>query len=295
MSILALSGVPQSLIESLQRTCAATPIEVQYKRFPDGEQYLRILAKPVPPVTVVQSIYPDQDRKLVELYLALEALNGLDVHEVNLVITYMAYARQDKRFLEGEPISVKALYMPLKLYKIKKILTLDIHSIKIPEILGLNIRNVLPHAYLVEKAEINIDFVLSPDKGAIHRAQVLAEKKKVAFDYLEKYRDRTTGEITVTPRELNVKGMNVAIVDDIISTGGTIAKATQILRKLEANKVYAIVTHALISEKTIETLSNVGLDMLITSNSIRHPEKLPPWIRVIDVGELLCKELNEMI
>jgi ribose-phosphate pyrophosphokinase len=291
--LLPLSGAPQSLVNSLKNHCRMSLVEKLYKRFPDGEQYIRINSDAKNDgVVVVQSLYPEQDSKLVELYLALEALEGLGLTNAELIVPYMAYSRQDKRFLVGEPISAKAVYLPLRLFNIKRVLTLDIHSLKIPEIIGLAIKNILPHSYMVEKAGIEVDFVLAPDKGALHRAQALAESLRKPFDYLEKYRDRVTGEIRVSTRELGVKNMRVAIVDDIVSTGGTLAKATQTLYSLEANKVYAIITHALISEKTLQTLSTSGLDVLITTNSITQPSALPTWIQVVDVGELLCHELK---
>lgn len=293
MLLLPLSGAPQSLVNSLKNHCRMSLVEKLYKRFPDGEQYIRINSDAKNDgVVVVQSLYPEQDSKLVELYLALEALEGLGLTNAELIVPYMAYSRQDKRFLVGEPISAKAVYLPLRLFNIKRVLTLDIHSLKIPEIIGLAIKNILPHSYMVKKAGIEVDFVLAPDKGALHRAQALAESLRKPFDYLEKYRDRVTGEIRVSTRELGVKNMRVAIVDDIVSTGGTLAKATQTLYSLEANKVYAIITHALISEKTLQTLSTSGLDVLITTNSITQPSALPTWIRVVDVGELLCHELK---
>jgi len=272
--------------------CKAHPVEVIHKRFPDGEQYLRIVSDVKDQdVIIVQSLYPDQDSKLIEIYLALEALEGVGSTNTKIAIPYMAYARQDKRFLPGEPISVKALYTPLSLFNVSKIVALDLHSPKIAENLGLNISNIIPHAYIASKAGIRVDFVLAPDKGALHRAQLVAEALGTPYSYLEKFRDRVTGEITVSSRELDVKGASVAIVDDIVSTGGTLAKATQFLYKLGAQKVYAIITHALFSEKALQILSSSGLDLLITTNSINHPVTLPHWVQVVDVAELLCAEL----
>lgn len=292
MLLLFLSGAPQSLVSSLKDHCKAYTIEKMQKVFPDGEQYIRILLEAKGErVAVVQSLYPDQDRKLVELYLALEALQGLGIVNSELILPYMAYTRQDRRFLTGEPISVKALYLPLQLFNVKKVYTLDLHSPKVSEVIGVNIKNLLPHAYMARKAGINIDFILAPDKGALHRAQLLAESLGKPFDYLEKYRDRVTGEISVSSHELDVKNMNIAIVDDIVSTGGTLAKATQMLYNLGANKVYAIITHTLISERTIKTLEVSGLEKLITTNSISHNVTIPAWIQIVDVGEFLCGEL----
>ncbi len=276
--------------------CNLSIVDWVYKTFPDGEQYLRLLSDVEgKKIVVAQSLYPNQDSKVVELYLALEALQALNASTPVVVIPYMAYARQDKRFLKGEPISVKAVYEPLKLFNVKKLVVVDMHSQSISNLISVDIANILPHAYMIKSAGVKIDFVLSPDKGALHRAENVAKTINVGFNYLDKFRDRVTGEIRVDLRELDVKNSNVAIVDDIISTGGTVAKACQILYNLGANKVYAVVTHALLSEKSLETLSKAGLTMLITSNSITHTIQLPQWVLVTDLSELICEEVRKIM
>ncbi|MEM2453750.1 MAG: ribose-phosphate pyrophosphokinase-like domain-containing protein, partial [Ignisphaera sp.] len=118
---MCLSGVPKSMIKSLESECGYAVYVPQRKLFPDGEQYLRIEFRSISDnVVVTQSLYPEQDRKIVELYLALEALQGLDIHVDTVVLPYVAYTRQDKRFLFGEPISTKALYNALKIFGVTK-------------------------------------------------------------------------------------------------------------------------------------------------------------------------------
>lgn len=286
MKVLALSGVDRSLVSSLESK-GIERLDMSYKVFPDGEQYLRIPECEGVEVIVIQSLYPDQDRKLVELYLALEALQGNGAFVKQVVLTYVAYARQDKRFLRGEPISVKALYAPLKhIFGIEQLIVVDVHNEEPFKQLGFKLENIIPHSYLARKCGLKVDFVLAPDKGALHRARKLAEEFRVGFDYIEKFRDRVTGEIRVDERHLDVKNKSVVIVDDIVSTGGTLAKAIEALYRAGAAKVYAIVSHALLVGKAIEVIERSGIETLITANTIRHVNP-PKWLQIVDIGELL--------
>ncbi len=290
MKLLALSGVDPILVSELKRK-GLESIDFVYKVFPDGEQYLRISECEGEEVAVLQSLYPDQDRKLVELYLGLEALIGNGASVRCVVLTYAAYARQDKRFLKGEPISVNALYRPLKQdFGVSKLVVVDVHSEKPFRELGFDLVNILPHSYLAQKAGLRIDFVLAPDKGALHRARKLAEAFNVGFDYLEKFRDRVTGEIRINEKELDVKDRSVVVVDDIVSTGGTLAKAIEALYRAGAAKVYAIISHALLVGNAVDKLEQSGIEMLITANTIKHTY-VPKWLRVIDISELLARNI----
>ncbi len=284
-AVVVLSGVPQSFKDAL-RSKGVSVLEPFRKVFPDGEQYIRIDQK-VERCLLIQSTYPNQDTKLIELYLALEALKGMGA-EIDVALLYVAYARQDKRFLPGEPISVYALYKPLQVLGCRKLIAIDVHAPQSFESLGLKVRNIVPHGYLAKRAGIAIDFVLAPDKGAIHRAKELAKEFGVPYDNLEKYRDRVTGEISVKEKKLDVKGMNVAIVDDIVSTGGTLAKAVEALYSAGASKVFAVVTHALLVGSAIEKIERSGLSMLITANTVAR-ERYPKWLVEVDVSELILK------
>lgn len=291
--IVCLSGVPKSMIKSLESECGYAVYVPQRKLFPDGEQYLRIeLRGASNSVVVTQSLYPEQDRKIVELYLALEALQGLNVRVDTVVLPYAAYTRQDKRFLFGEPISTKALYNALKIFGVTRIVTVDVHSSRPFNDMGYTHIDLLPHSYMISRSNMEIDMVLAPDKGAFHRALDVAKQLGVEYDYLDKYRDRITGEITIDTKTLDVAGRDIAIVDDIISTGKTLAKATEALYRAGASNVYAVVSHAFISRETIDILSKAGLKSLVIANTIELSIDLPSWIKVIDITPIICRALK---
>jgi len=292
--VLALSQVPASIIDGLRKQ-GFNVVQVVWKRFPDGEFYLRIPKDEISAseIFIVTTMYPEQSERFVELYLALDALRGIGVKAKSIAILYLAYARQDKRFLPGEPISIAALLRPLTLYAVNELVVVDIHAYETiaSEVKELNIRNILPHSYLAKSVGIKVDFVLAPDKGALHRAKSVAEEYNVGYDYLEKFRDRISGEIRISEKELDVRGKHVVVVDDIVSTGGTLAKAIEALYKAGASKVYAIVTHALLVGNAIKKLEDVGIDMLITANTIIHSE-VPSWLRVVDISPLVAEALR---
>ena len=295
MLFLYLSGTPQSLVKGFEDKCGWNMAKPIVKVFPDGEQYLRLPEIEADDVVVIQSLYPDQDRRIVELYLAIEAINGVGARIRFVILPYVAYARQDKRFLVGEPISTKALYQNLKLFGINKIVTIDIHSIQSLSSLGFDVYNIMPHEYMLRSVNEKIDLVLAPDRGALPRALEVAKSFGINYDYIDKFRDRVTGEIKIDQKELNVAGMSVAIVDDIISTGGTIAKAAQALYRAGARNVIAVVTHSLLSLKSIEILSSANIGKLITANTINLSMDLPNWIHVVDISSYICKELSKWV
>uniref|UniRef100_A0A7J3QGB2 ribose-phosphate diphosphokinase n=1 Tax=Ignisphaera aggregans TaxID=334771 RepID=A0A7J3QGB2_9CREN len=295
MLFLCLSGTPNSLVKGFEDKCRWKIVKPITRIFPDGEQYLRLPDLETQDVVVIQSLYPDQDRKIIELYLALEAINGSGAKTKFVILPYAAYSRQDKRFLKGEPISVRALYLNLKLLGVDTMVTVDIHSIQSLSSLGFKVFNIMPHTYMLNIINEKIDLVLAPDKGALPRAQEVAKNLGIPYDYIDKFRDRITGEIKIDQKELNVNGMTIAIVDDIISTGGTIAKAAQALYQSGAKSVIAVVTHSLISSKSIEVLSSANIDKLVTANTINVSIDLPKWIYVIDISKHICDEITKWV
>lgn len=295
MLFLCLSGTPNSLAKGFEDRCRWKIVKPITKIFPDGEQYLKLPDLETQDVVVIQSLYPDQDRKIIELYLALEAVNGSGAKTKFVILPYTAYSRQDKRFLKGEPISVRALYLNLKLLGVDTIVTVDVHSIQSLSSLGFKVFNIMPHTYMLNTINEKIDLVLAPDKGALPRAKEVAKNLDIPYDYIDKFRDRVTGEIKIDQKELNVNGMSIAIVDDIISTGGTIAKAAQALYQSGAKSVIAVITHSLISSKSIEVLSSANIDKLVTANTINLSIDLPKWIYVIDISKHICDEITKWV
>ncbi len=256
----------RTIAEDISKELQQPLIEATYKRFPDDEFYVRVLDDVKgEDVLLVQTTYPD--KKIVELLLMQDAVYEAGANKIIVAIPYFGYSRQDKKFEKGEPISARAIAEHISLHA-DHIITVDPHKEHL-----LDFFNVPAYScsavseiakYLKEK---NVDFILAPDKGAKKRAQQAARIIGCEYDYMEKTRiDGTT--IKIKPKNLDAKNKNVAIIDDIISTGGTMAKSIRELKKQGAKKVSVACTHGLFVGGAKEKLISAGCDEIISTDTL---------------------------
>jgi len=262
------------LAAKLSRLLSRELLVADEKVFPDGEKYLRIPRKLEGDVILVHSLHQPQDERFLQLLLAVDAAKGAGASRLAVVVPYFAYARQDKRFLEGEPVSVGALLRAVEAAGADALVVVDIHRpSSLDEWLTIPHRNVLPIKELVGyfQGKLRDPIVLAPDKGAFHRAQLAAQSLGAECDYLEKSRDRVTGEVRIAPKSVNVDGKDVLFVDDIISTGGTLAAAAKEVLTLGARRVYAACTHALLVSSALDKLYAAGIEEVVATDTVPSP------------------------
>jgi len=262
-----LGGISaRTIAEDISKELQQPLIEVTYKRFPDDEFYVRILDDVKgEDVLIIQTTYPDT--KIVELLLMQDAVYEAGANEITVALPYFGYSRQDKKFEEGEPISARAIAEHISLHA-DYVITVDPHKEHLLDFFNVpaySCSAVVEIAkYLKEK---DVDFVLAPDKGAKKRVQQAAGIIDCEYDYMEKTRiDGTT--IKIKPKNLDAKNKNVAIIDDIISTGGTMAKSIRELKKQGAKKVSVACTHGLFVGGAKEKLLSAGCDEIISTDTI---------------------------
>jgi len=259
----------QLLSKELAKSLKAKLAKVEIKRFPDDECYVRIDDDlDEEDVFLVQTSWPD--RNIVELLLLQDAIRQYDVSSLTTVVPYFGYARQDKQFKSGEPISARALAHVIQM-NTDEFLTVDVHA---PSVIDwfedVSAKNVEAYPQIGRHLKgKGVELVLSPDEGRAKNARKVADFVNCESDYLVK--ERLDGEtVTMTPKKLDVKGKNVAIVDDIISTGGTIIKAAEQLKKQGAARITAACTHGVFAGNAIPKLEAV-LDDLCTTDTIENP------------------------
>jgi ribose-phosphate pyrophosphokinase len=257
----------KSVAEDLSKQLDAKLANTISKRFPDDEFYVRILDDiSGEHVIIVQTTYPDNNT--VELFLLQNAVEESGAKEISVVIPYFGYARQDSKFQDGEPISAKALANLISL-NADQVITVDPHKEHILDFFSTSAFScsAVPELakYLKEK-EINM--VLAPDKGALDRAKQASNIIDCDFDYMEK--TRIDGEtIEIKPKKLDANNKNVAIIDDIISTGGTMAKSINQLKKHGAKNVFVACTHGLFAGDAVKKLMNSGCNEIISTDTIQ--------------------------
>ncbi len=259
----------------LSRILGSKYTRVLTKVFPDGETYIRIEDEvKEEDVIVVQSLYPPQDRHYLQLLLIMDTVKDLGAKSLTAVVPYIAYARQDKRFLPGEAISIKTILRGIEHAGAERLITIDIHNDKsLEEWLNIDYANLSAVSLLAEyfRGKMEKPLVLAPDKGALNRAKKAASILGCEYDFLEKHRDRVTGEVTVKPKEMMVTNKDVLIIDDIISTGGTVVLATRELLKLNANRVYVACTHPLFAGSSYEKVLSSGVEDIVATDTIPSP------------------------
>jgi len=255
----------QILATSLARKLRLPVVDVRYSRFPDGEQYLA--AGELDDETVIVSSIVDNDA-LVQLLLMIDAC---DESSKLLVLPYMAYARQDKRFKKGEPISARAVARVLG-RDVERVITVNIHEPEILKYFGAPARNISIAKDIgdyIQTLDLEDPLILSPDEGALTFAKDVASAGKWDYDHLEK--TRLSGlEVKMAPKQLCAASRTVIIVDDIISTGGTIATAAGMLFEQGAKEVYAACAHGVFTGGSYSRLMATGICDVICSDTIER-------------------------
>jgi len=250
------------------------PVEALYKKFPDGELYARIRSKE-DDVLVVQSINSSDD--LVFLMLIFDALEG---KEITAVIPYMGYARQDKRFREGEAISIRAVARMIEEY-VERVISVNVHSREAAKYFKKLVEiDAMP---LIGKYYENQDVVMvSPDLGSYERVKIAAKTAGCEFDYMEKTRIDAE-KVEIKPKNINVEGKKVVLIDDIISTGGTMVEAAKTLK--DAEKIEAACLHAVLAGYSLNKLYSAGISKVIATDTVEKS------VSQISVAELVVSKI----
>jgi ribose-phosphate pyrophosphokinase len=230
------------LAGELAKVLNADLVRTEFRRFPDGEAYARILDDITDErVILVQTTLPDPN--IIELFLWQDAVNDFDIESLVTITPYFGYGRQDKAFESGEAVSARAIAERIELFT-DEIVIVDIHNPMVLAYFGKAVTHLSAAPSFARYLDGKVDIVLSPDKGRVEMANAVSRILGTETDYLEKIRhDAETVEIK--PKSLDVSGKRVAIVDDIISTGGTLGLASKQLKEEGASSIIALCTHGL--------------------------------------------------
>lgn len=259
----------------------------EFKKFPDGELYTRVVDEiKDEEVTIVQSLMADSG--LISLLQLIDAVE--EAHKTNVVLPYLGYARQDKRFKPGEAISSRAIARGISFAGIvDKIYVVNVHNSAVLRYFDVDAKDLdaapLIGEYIAQKG-IEQPVIIGPDEGARELAKAVATPQGFDYDVLEK--KRISGdEVRITPKEVSVEGKNVVIVDDIISTGGTIAEAASMLKAHDANDIYVACIHGLFVQNATLRILNAGVKDIIATDTIQS------IFSEISVAKMIADELTK--
>jgi len=279
----------ENLAKELSKKIKANLVKSEIRVFPDGESKITLIGKISKKKSIVlQSIYPPVDTNLVQV-LSLITKAKENSSEVIAVIPYMGYARQDREFLPGEIVTMKVLGKLFKSAGASKIIVVDIHSSIGLKHFSIKTKNVTAIPDLVgffKKLSLKNPLVVSPDQGGKERAKKFAKEFNSDYIALEKTRDKKTGKVKIKTKNLEeVENRDLILVDDIISTGGSIIKATQFLKKQKCKRIYVACTHALLMNNAEKKIKKAGVTSIISTNTI------PGKTSKVDISKTIAKAI----
>jgi ribose-phosphate pyrophosphokinase len=272
------------IAKSLQAELAVASLRI----FSDGESSIRV-GKLKKNCIIVQSTHPPTDRHIIQLLMMAKKCMDDGAQDVCAVIPYLAYARQDRAFLEGEVVSIALVAKLFETIGIKHILTVEIHS-QLAMSYFQSIQNVSSVGLLADYAanmKLRDPIAVSPDAGGSNRAKEFARYLNIDFISLKKSRHRLTGEVTIDESiDVDISKRDAILIDDIISSGGSVIKAAEILRKLGVGRVYAMCAHALLIQDAAEKIKSAGVNDIISTNSV------PGEFSKVDLSSEIVLALN---
>jgi ribose-phosphate pyrophosphokinase len=283
----------QDLASKVAEKLGTKPAKLEIRRFPDGEKYLRVLEDVNgDEAAVIQSIHHTPDELFFEYLLIVDTLKDLGVKKVHSFIPYFAYARQDERFNPGEALSFRTVGKLIRSVGTDELFTIDMHQHRVlnsSEVFGIPSRDLsampLLADYVQATRELDHPLVIGPDVDAERWARLAASQLNTDYDVFEKKR-LSSEKVEVKPRQKDAKGRDVLIVDDIISTGGTIVEATKVLFAQGARKVIVACTHPILAGNALERIRQAGAAQIIGTDTIPGP------ISFVSVAPLIAQTVR---
>jgi ribose-phosphate pyrophosphokinase len=260
----------QKLAALIAKELDETLCPLETRKFPDGERYIRIGGKLEQDAVVVQSTGYPQDQNLLELFLILKTLKNLDVENIKVVIPYFGYGRQEKRFKSGEAVSAQVVAELIESCGSSEIVSINLHEDGLRKLFNIPAYNISAMPLIAEYIGENFKdpVIIAPDKGALGFATEIANILGCNSDHLEKTR-LSPDKVETRTKNLDVHGREAVIIDDIISTGGTIINASKILRQHGASKIVVSCVHPVLVEDALLRIFATGVDDVIATNTLQ--------------------------
>ncbi|MBI2022499.1 ribose-phosphate diphosphokinase [Candidatus Daviesbacteria bacterium] len=272
-------------------------------KFADGESRVQI---PINirrgSVVIIQSTCPpDVDGSIIELLLMIDAAKRASADEIIVMIPYFGYSRQDRKDKSRVPISASMIARIIEFAGAAKISTVDIHSdpqqgfIKSPWDNLYGSYSLVP---IIEELNIKNLVIASPDKGGVPMASAYAKRLNAqGLAIVFKERDVNTQDQSETLEMIGqVNGKTVLMVDDMISTAGTICNAAKLIKERGAEKIIVAATHGLFSNKALENIENSPIEKVYITDTITQPKQILDHskIEVVTVAPMLAEAIRRI-
>jgi ribose-phosphate pyrophosphokinase len=286
------------LAEKISKELNVPLTDTLLTRFSDGELRVQI-NEPVREkrVFIIQSLCSPANDNIMELLLLIDAVKRASAKEINVVVPYYAYARQDRKDQPRVPISAKLLAKLIETAGADRIITVDLHAEQIQGFFEIPVEHItaLPlFGKYLENLNLEDLVIVSPDAGGAKRANKLAKKLGAELAIIYKMRPRPNA-VEVFDVIGNVEGKNCVIVDDIVDTAGTLVAAADMLLKKGAKSVRACITHGVLSGPAVERLNNSSLEELVITDTIPTEDKPIKMKKVISIAPTIAEVIKRIV
>lgn len=271
--IIVPGPASKKLAEKVSEITGIKIASIEHKLFPDGESYFRYIDKiNGEDIAIIQTTYPEQDRKLLQLFLLSKAAKEEGCKSIIAIIPYLAYSRQDKAFKNGEAISIKIVLDLLKSCGINEIVTINTHSPWIFKNIDLKAKDLSAIPYLSKyflSMKLLNPIIFSPGKKGSLMSKEAASIIDCEYSRVESKRDIETGKVEIEIKNKNnIKRRDVIIIDDIISTGGTILSIVKEIINLKPNRIIVGCIHPLLINNADKKILGAGAKTIIATDTI---------------------------
>jgi len=268
--------------------------------FADGERRIRLTQEVVDEEVVfvkTASETPSLDSYLIETAFLIDSVKRSGAKTVTGVIPYIPYSRADHVFRTGEAVPLEVVINLLEKSGLSKIIFVDPHTIKMPEMFSIEVKSLSALPLFAEKIK-EIEFkkesavIVSPDMGGLRRMEQISRiLDDLPFASVEKERDYDNGSITASAFHGDIK-KTCFIVDDMISSGKTMVQAIEKLHEGGAERIFAFATHPILSSNASEILQNSHVEKVFVTDALPIPdEKRFEKLEVISLSNLVGSAL----
>ncbi len=298
LEILAGNSNPK-LAEEIGENLGKKLIDAAIRKFSDGEINVHIKETVRgKDMFIIQSTSPPVNDNLMELLIIIDALKRASAKRITAVMPYYGYARQDRKHTGRVPISAKLVANMITVAGADRVLTLDLHAGQIQGFFDIPVDNLWAKPILTGYFEPMFKdskelVVVSPDVGGVKRARMIAERLNVSLAIVEKRRMDFKEETEALNVIGEVEGKKVLIVDDMVSTGGTLIEAAKILAKKGAGDQYAACTHGIFSDHAVARLKDSPFKKVVITDSI-SPVVNDPFVEYISVAHIFAKSIDRI-
>lgn len=275
--------------------------DADVKRFSDGEVFVEIKENVRGRDTyVIQSTCPPVNDNLMELLIIIDALKRASAKEINAIIPYYGYGRQDRKVAPRTPISAKLVADLLQAAGATRVVSMDLHAGQIQGFFNMPFDNVFALPVTLEYLKKEVIggpgvVMVAPDAGGVERARAYAKRLECSVAMIDK---RRTGPNVAKAMNIvgDVQGKTAVIVDDMIDTAGTLIEAAHAVKEQGAKEVYATATHAVLSGPAISRIESSLLKQVIITDTIPLSEDARKCKKIVQLtaADLLAEAIHRI-